>query len=1037
MKFAQFSVRNTLFVNLFSVFIIIAGLFSLFQLRKEAFPPVAFNVVTVTTSFRGASAAKVERLVTVPLEKELREVSDVDEIVSTSNDGISSIIVRVPSSVKNLQKVVNDVQKAVDRVTNLPEDVDERPVVTEITSGEIPVLKVAVSGKMDEFTLRGHADELRDLLEDIDGVSSVDRIGWRDEEFWVEPDVDRMVDYHISFAELALALGKQNVDAPGGKMRANGKEFIIKVKGELKTKEDVENTVIRANDLGNWIKVGDVANVRHTFEDEIVMNKAWGTRSIILTIIKRERGDIIKIVDQVYKTIDDVKKKAPPELKISTFYDISYYVKRRLNVLRSNGLIGAILVVIVLFTFLPPVPAIMTAIGIPIAMCTTFWVMGFLGMTINLITMFGLIVVLGMIVDDGIIISENVYRHIENGVPPREAAVLGTNEVARPVFTTVVTTIVAFSPLMLMEGLLGDFVKYIPFVVIIALSASLIEAFFILPSHLADFVKPQKGKLSRKETKWFKWIHDNYIKILKKALDHPYKVVSGVFLILITTLVVAKLFMPFMLFSARGVEQFAIRLEAEKGTSLEKTNEFIKPVEGVVERLSDQYLDAYETIIGHITEERGYDPNAKRGSNFSQINVYLTPSAKRDKTAEQIIEMMRPDMDKIFEQAKEKGVEKLYFQEFREGPPVGRAIDVRVRGEDFKIITDIVNQIKEYFSKQEGVKDITDSYNLGNEEINVIIDEEAAQKAFLNNAQIAFAIRAAFSGVVATTIKRETAEKEIKVLIRLPEDARNDLAVFDKIVVANKFDNLIPLSEVTSRIITRSLRAITHLDGKRFVSITGDVDNKKMTSLKATQLISSKFKDISKKYSGYTLRFGGEAEETVKSIKSLQRAFLIAALLIFLILATQFNSLIQPFIVMLAIPFGIIGFIIAFLIHNEPLSFLGIMGFVGLIGVVVNDSIVLVDFINKRKNEKRTKEAVVEAGSLRLRPVLITTITTVCGLSTVAYGIGGFDPFLKPMALAISWGLMFATVLTLVVIPCVYLIEEDIRNFIRHKFLKK
>ncbi|MFH1504130.1 MAG: efflux RND transporter permease subunit [Candidatus Omnitrophota bacterium] len=1034
MKFAEFSVKNSLFVNLFSIFIVITGVVSLIHLRKEAFPNVSFNVITVSTSLRGASAAKVERLVTVPIEKELKEVSNIDEIISTSNNGISTIIIRVIPGIKDLRKVVNDTQKAVDRVTNLPDDVDERPVVTEITSSEMPVIKIAVSGEMDEFALRKYADDLRDSLEGIEGVSSVNRQGWRDEEFWVEPDIDRMVDFHISFTELARALNEQNVDSPGGKLEADGKEFSVKVKGELKTKEDIENTIIRANDLGNWIKVKDIADVRYTFSDEVVMNKSWGMRAIILTVIKREKGDIIKIVDKVHKTIGEMKEKYPAELKISTFYDMSYYVKRRLKVLKSNGLIGAVVIVFMLFLFLPPVPAIMTAAGIPIAMCATFWAMSCLGLTINLITMFGLITVLGMVVDDGIIISENVYRHMENGLSPRVAAVNGTNEVARPVLTTVITTIVAFSPLMLMEGLLGDFVKHIPYIVIIALLASLVEAFIILPSHLADFMKFKKGKYTRKEKKWFKWLHDNYIKVLKKSLKYPYHVVGGVFAILLLTLIAAKLFMPFVLFSAKGVEQFSIRLEASAGTALEQTNKLIRPVEELVDKLPAEYLDTYETTIGNIGEERGYDPNAKQGSNFAQINAYLTPSAKRDKSAAQIIEIMRPKLDEIYKQLEPQGVVKLSFQEFKEGPPVGRAIDIRVRGEDFDIIRNIVKQIKEYFSQQEGIKDFSDSYNLGAQEINIIIDEQEAQKVFLSNSQIAFAVRASFSGVVATTIKRETAEKEIKVLVRAPQAQRNDFAVFDKIVIANKFNNLIPLSRVAKQVSTRSLRAISHLDGKRFISITGDVDNKKMTSMQAKDLINVNFKDIAQKYPGYSLRFSGEAEETAKSVSSLFRAFLIAGLLIFLILATQFNSLIQPFIVMLAMPFGIIGFIIAFLLHGEPLSFLGIMGFIGLMGVVVNDSIVLVDFINKRKNETHIREAVVEAGSLRLRPVVITTVTTVCGLSTVAYGIGGFDPFLKPMALAISWGLLFATVLTLIVIPCVYLIEEDIRKFLKQKF---
>jgi multidrug efflux pump subunit AcrB len=1029
MKISEFSVRHSLFVNLCSLIIIIGGLFSLFTLKKEAFPSVSYNVVRVTTSFRGASAEKVERLLTSPLEKELREVDNIDEIVSSSYEGLSTIIIKISSDVKDIRKVVNDIQQAVDKVTDLPEDVDEKPTVTEITSDEFPVIKVSVSGSMDEFTLREYADTLRTLLEDINGVSAVERSGWRDEEYWVEPDLNTMKKYHISFRELVDSLRSQNVDIPGGKQEYSGKELIVKVKGELKRKEDIENTVIRSNDLGHWIKVKDVANVRHTFSDDIIINKAFGTRAIILTVIKKKKGDIIRIVDEVHKTIKRFKEGAPPELKIGTFYDLSYYVNRRLNVLRSNGIIGFIFVIIVLFVFLPPIPAFMTALGIPIAFFVTLWIMSTLGLTINLITMFGLVMVLGIIVDDSIIISENVFRYIEKGLKPPEAAIVGTNEVYRPVLATVITTMVAFSPLMFMQGLIGKFVRYIPFVVIIALMASLIEAFFVLPSHLADFSKPLKKGFSPKDKdSWFYRFRIFYRKVLIKAINKRYKVIGVVSVLFIFSLIVAKFFMPFVLFSPHGVEQFSIMLEAEPDTNLYRTNEFISQVEKIVDTLPSKYLRAYETIIGKLMERRAYDPNVKQGNNFAQINVYLTAPSQRRKSAEEIIAMIRPRIEALFNTLREKGVEKLYFHRLRPGPAIGKPIDVKVQGEDFKKMLPIIAEIKQFLSSLEGVRDISDSYNLGSQEIHILINEEKAQKAFLTNTNIAFAIRAAFSGAVATTIKREKAEKEIRILVRLPRKERNNPEVFNKILVSNKFGNLIPLKEVVSFKKVRTLRTIKHIDGKRFISVTAEVDNKRMTSMKANTLLKKKFSDIPLRYPGYSLKFGGEEEETATSLKSLLRAFIIAVCLIFLILATQFNSLLQPFIVMLTIPLGVIGVIVAFLLHQEPLGFFAIMGFVGLTGVVVNDSIVLVDFINKRRDKTSLREAVIEAGTLRLRPVLLTTITTVCGLATVAYGIGGLDPFLRPMALAISWGLMFATLFTLIVIPCTYLIIEDIKG---------
>ena len=1037
-RLAEFSIKNSLFVNLLSAVLVVAGVLSLFHLRREAFPPVSFDVVTVTTYFRGADSEKVEKLVTTPLEKELKEVDNIDEITSSSNDGISLIYLKISGGVSNKDKVVTDIQKAVDRVTNLPEDVDERPVVTEITSGEIPIIKVALSGKLSEFELRSLADDLKDLLEDIEGVSSVEKTGWRDEEYWVQPDINKMLKFHISFSELASALGRQNVDTPGGKLKMAKREYSVKVNADFKNKDDIENTVIRGNDLGNWIRVKDIAVVKHTFEDDVILNKVLGTRAITLVVIKRDSGDILKIVDNIDRIIKQFKKNAPPELKISTFYDMSYYVKRRLGVLRSNGLIGFILVVWVLFMFLHPVPAAFTALGIPIAMFTTFWVMDFLGLSINLITMFGLILVLGMVVDDGIIISENTYRYIEKGLPPRRAAIEGTSEVMLPVLATVLTTIAALSPLMFMKGLIGRFVKYIPFVAITALAASLIEAFIILPSHLADFAHPiEKEANGKSKSQWFQYILEKYNRILDVSLRNRYKVIGGVSLAFIISIILIKFFLPFILFSSKGVEQFSIRMEAESGISLEETNRLIKKVEDFVSAIPDKYMDTYETTVGRLKEDKGYDPNSKQGPNFAQINVYLTPSGKRDKTAHQIIASIKPGLDKIFKELKTKGVKKLYFQEFKEGPPVGRAVDVRVRGVKFSMLKKIAGEIEDYLHTLKGVSSIADSYDLGNKEINVIVDENKSAQNYLTNSDIAFAIRCAFSGAVATTIKRSKAEKEIRVLVRLPKDQRNSVEVFNKIIIRNKFDNIIPLEAVARIEYSQGLRSIKHLDGKRFISVTADVDNRNMTSMKANSLLKDKFKNLGLKYPGYVLRFSGENKETMESLISLLKAFLIAVLVIYLILATLFGSLLQPFVVMLTIPFALIGVVIAFVIHFEPISFLALLGLVGLCGVVVNDSIVLVDFVNKLRNENKNMplvEILKKAGTLRLRPVILTTITTVAGLGTVAYGIGGMDPFLRPMALAISWGLLFATFLTLVVIPCVYLVSDDLRNYTKKIF---
>ncbi len=1027
MKIVDFSVKHSLFVNLLSVFVIVAGLVAMFQLRREAFPDISFDKVIISTIYKGASAEEVEKLVTTKLEKEIREVDDIENIYSSSIEGASLINLEISLDAKDKKKVINDIQKAVDRVTDLPEGVDDRPIVTEITSGKIPVIKIALSGDMDEFKLRDLADALKDRFEDINGVASVVRSGWRDEEYWVEPDLAKMRDYHVSIEEIMDSLAKRNVAIPGGKLRDSNQEYIIRIMGEFITREEIENVVIRANDQGNWLKVRDVARVKHTFEEEKITERVMGTRAVTLTVIKREKGDAIKIVEDVKKTIDEFKSISAQDIKISSFYDMSFYIQRRLKVLRFNGTIGLLMILGILFLFLEPIPALMTSLGIPISFLATLYVMNLLGMSINLITMFGLVVVLGIIVDDGIIISENVYRYLEKGLPPKQAAIKGASEVAAPVISTVLTTIAAFSPLLFMTGLLGKFIRNIPFVIIIALTASLIEAFVILPSHLADFAKPlKKGSIDDKEkAHWLVVLREKYRKLLKGALNNRYRVASGIVALFFVCILIVRFVIPFTLFGAGGVEQFQVRAEAKKGTSLERMSELMVPVEKFISEIPKKYMETYETIIGEASEERGFDPEAKSGSNHAGMTVYLTASQQRAKTANEIMDEYRLGLEQLKEQMPE--FEKLYFREIKEGPPVGKAIDIRVRGENFSVINEIIAKIKSFMATIEGVKDINDSYDLGSQEVQIIVDEQKASAAYLSVGQIARSVRSAIEGGLATTIKRSKAEDEIKVLVRLAKQDRDTLSVFESLLIPNQFGNLIPLKEVAHVKEHVGLRSIGHLEGKRFVTVTAGVKEKQTTSGKVNALVKNEFKDITKQYPGYTVKYAGEEEETQKSMLSLLAAFGIAVLLIFVILATQFNSLVQPVVVLLTIPFGMIGVVLAFLIHGRNFSFLAILGIVGLTGIVVNDSIVLVDFINRMRREGMSRrESIIEAGALRMRPVLLTTFTTVAGLSTVAYGIGGSDPFLKPMALAIAWGLAFATLLTLIVMPCFYAIIDDI-----------
>ncbi|MFC1510598.1 efflux RND transporter permease subunit [Candidatus Omnitrophota bacterium] len=1027
MKLAGFSVRNSVLINLISFLIIVVGIFAMFHLRKEAFPQVDYDIMSITTYYPGAPAEDVEKLVTIPIEKEIKGISGIKDIDSVSEEGFSNIGITIDPKATDKEQVVDDVERAVDRVRNLPSGVKDDPYIFELKSKEIPVIEISISGPYSEQVRRQYAENLEDIVLNITGVASVRRFGWRDPQFHVEVNPVKIKEYHVSMNEIMTALKTRNITLPGGHLTTQTEEFNVRTTGEFNTAQEIENVIIRANDAGNWLRIKDIAQVLDTFEDEKSIGRVNGERALGLVVVKSEGGDITAVVTNVLESVEQFKKSIPDDMELETANDMSFYVKRRLGVLKMNGLIGFVLVLIILFLFLDPMPALMTAIGIPIALFTTFFAMMALGITVNLVSMLGLIIVLGMLVDDGIIVSENVYRYIEQGMPPKEAAVKGTNEVMAPVLATILTTFAFFAPLFFLPDIIGKFIREIPMVVILALSASLFEAFIILPSHLADFVRGKKYQNGHHEDRrkrgWFIKLSKIYERTLRGAIKHRYLVIAGLVVFSAVTIFCAIFVfkLKVIMFTGEGIEDFFIRAEAKQGTSLEQMEELLKPVEKMVEGLGDHELDSYRTYIGEITEEIGFDPNSKRGTNFGQVTVYLTPAQRRERRQKDIVEALRPQLEKI------QGFEKLYFYAAKEGPPSGKAVEIGVKGDRLERLNEISQILAEHLKTIEGVSDVSTNYNFGKKELKVIVDEARAKKFYISITDVANAVRSTFYGGIATTVKPLKAEDEIEVVVRYEEDYRNKRNSFEDILVENAQGNLIPLKSVAQIVEKEGLHAITHYDGKRVVWVTADVDQEKATSFSVNSKMKKQFDNIEKDYLGYSLKFGGEYEEQKETQVNLLFSFVIALFICYIILTAIFKSLIQPFIVMTAIPFGILGVVIAFMLHGRPLSFFALMGSVGLAGIVVNDSVVLVDFINKsRKSGMGRRESLITSGLTRLRPVLMTTITTIGGLVSVAYGIGGGDPFLKPMGLSICWGLFFATGLTLLVIPCIYAIVDDI-----------
>ena len=1030
MNLVRFSVNNSLAVNLLSVLLLIAGVMVLFQIPREAFPNVNFGRVMVTTTYPGSTPREVEKLISIPLEDELREVDGIDEVVSISLEGLSMLAIKLDITLDEMasNKVVNDIQRAIDRVSDLPDEVDD-PIVNELNTDDEPVLIISLAGP-DIWRLRRVARDLEDEIEEMRGVSRVDKLGWKKTEIWVNVDPEKLAPYYLSFEDVAQALKAQNTNVPGGKVFVDGEQHVVRTLGEFETPEEIEGVIIRANDQGNWLTVGDVAEVHYALEDADRLDKMNGQLAVNLSVVKRREADTLELVDRLYDRIEEIQERIADDVTITTVEDLTLkYVRRRLRILVNNGTVGLVLVTLVLLAFLGWRVALLTAFGIPLSFCLTALFMWWQGITISLIAMFGLILVLGMLVDDAIVVAENCYRYMEKGMDPREAAIRGTSEVIRPVTATILTTVIFFSSLLFMTGIMGRFIWVIPAVVIVSLLASLFESIMILPSHIADFGKPRPGSVSapngRVSTRrWFPRLRSGYLKVLKQSLRWRWAVFFAAGVSSLVAIIIAVNVVKVSLFPARGVEVFYIRTESKTGTSLEQLEERMRPIERFISELPEHELGHFITTIG-IHQDSPGDPQQRRGTHLGQIQVYLTTASDRKRDAKEIIDELRAQVEQLDTL---QGID-VTFEAIRTGPPVGRSVEAHIRGQDFAVLEEIAEEFKAFLGTLPGVADIRDNYEPGKPEFQIIVDEQAARRARLGVADIGRAIRFAYEGIPVTTIR--TTEEEINVRVRFPKASRHDLSSLKGVVIKNDRGDLIPLSRIATFVREPGVSYVTHRDFKRSITVSAGVDDEQITSLEANRRLTERFKDLPKRFPGYSVRYGGEHEETIESFQNFRVAFIFSLIACYVVLAIGFNSLIHPLVVISVLPFGLMGVAIAFLLHGLPLSFMTMLGTLGLFGVVLNDSIVLVTFIlDQRKRGASTYRAILGAGKLRFRPVLLTTISTAVALAPVAYGIGGLDPFLQPAALAMTWGLVFATPLTLVVIPCIYAMELDVHTWL-------
>jgi multidrug efflux pump subunit AcrB len=1017
----RYFVRNSVFVNLLMMVILVAGVLIYLSITREMFPEFSLDSISVRTVYPGASPQEVEKLITIKIEDEIADIDGVDSIYSESQEGLSVITVEL-SDYANLNRALNDISSAIDRIEDLPKDAED-PVVSEIKNA-FPIITVSVSGDLPELTMKEIAEDVRDYLREIPGVASVYLSGAREREIWVEVDPRRLEQFQLSLDDINKALEAQNLNLPGGTIKTDRGEFLLRTVGEILEARELEGVILRSDPQGNVLALSQVARVRDHFEEPVTLGRFNGRPAMNLSVSKEKLGDAIAISKAVREFVAQYEKRLPPGVHLGVFNDFSVYINNRLNTLKRNGLAGFALVLVILCIFFNFRVAGMTALGIPVSFAGALLLMQGFGISLNMISMFSLILVLGIIVDDAIVVSENTYRYMEQGLPPQEAAIRGTQQVLAPVVATVVTTIAAFLPLLLVAGTIGKFMSVIPKVVTFALIASLMEALVILPSHLAEWSpkKRRKGGTQRSE-RWFDFLQRHYVRFL--AFSLRWKYVSLVASLGITAIMVtfALTRIPFTLFHEFESTQFFINVETPVTSKIEDTRDVIARIENVLmETLPPTELKSVASNVGLIFLDIN---RVVQGSNGGQIIVELTEADKRNRSSQEIINGLRKRTAGI------PGTTKIQYMKPQAGPG-GPAIEIRVVGDEFPVLQEIAEKMKGYLTTFSATKDVRDDFLPGKKELRIVARPEA-RSVGLDVASIARQVRSSFYGAESSKILRS--DEDIPIVVKYPESFRDRPSRVEDLVLTTPSGEKVYFSEVAELTETSGSTKIIRSDQKRSITVLADVDEKEGNTLQITNQVRNRFANLQARYPGYKLEFKGERQELEKSMQDLLKSFLVAVLLIYLILGALFKSYIQPLVVMLAIPFAANGVVLGHAVMGLSLGLLSLMGMVALAGVVVNDSLLLVSFVNELRREGTPLvQALLRSGQLRLRPILLTTITTAAGLTPLGFFSSGQAKFLSPMAISIIFGLTVSTVLTLIIIPCSYAIVEELRQALRSFF---
>lgn len=1020
MKIADLSVKRPVTIAMIMIAICLFGFVSLPMLKVDLLPELNLPVSVVVTNYEGAAPGEVEKRITKPIENVVGTVSNVKTIQSVSTTGSSQVIVQFDWGT-DMDQAALDLREKVDLISGaLPKEAGS-PTVMKLDPNSTPIITLALSGKQDVVELKKTAENLiKPRLERVPGVASVNITGGKERQVNLTLNPDKLKDKGVSIELIQQTLYARNLSGSAGSLTQDGKNINIQVNGEFESIDDLKKAPIQLPG-GGIIPLSDIATVEDGFKAVTQKTYVNGSPSVGISIVKASGANTVSVSNGVFEELETIKPILPKESQISTILDNSIFIKDSINTVIQHALEGALLAIVILYLFLHNFRSmVVVAIVIPISVISTFSLMYFTGQTINLISLAGLTLGLGSLVDFAVVVLESIYRKRQQGLKADMAAILGTKEVGTAVMASALAQIAVFLPIVFVSGLASELFAPLALTVVFSHIAALVAAITLVPMMSSKLLKGEienEDRLLQSDKKtpvvWFQkkfhLLKEKYGQMISWSLQNPKKVIwstvilLGISVILFFTPLVGKELMP-------GMDQgnISVSVQLPEGSTLEQTEKITGQVEEILNKIPEKQL--IYTSTGNASALGMQNVAMDRAS----IQFKLVPVSDRSRSTDEVVEVLRSEFKKI------KGAQ-LTVNATDSTSMGGSSISISITGEDLATLTDISDVVLALVKEVEGTRNVTSSLESVSDEYQVKVNNLMAAQYGLTTSQIISAIRVAFEGQVVTQFR--TGEDQINVRLQYPSEFRTKKSNLTDLVVTGPTGAKIPLSMVAEVAKTPVPQQIMRTNQAREVQITGDISGRNLTSV--TSDIEKKLEGL-KLPDGYFVKLGGESADMAESFASLGLAIVLAIALVYMVMASQFESLFHPFIIMFSIPPTFIGVVLGLIVTRQSISITALMGYIMLIGIVVNNAIVLVDYINTLRKEGMDRtEAILKAGPIRLRPILMTTLTTVLAILPLAFGGGEGSEGQAPLAVVVAFGLTFSTLITLILVPVVYTLFED------------